>query len=137
MANNFDAARAKAIKALGKDAKVPDNKVLEKTFGDVFSAYDAFDKARDDIEAKILALQKALASHKLTMKQFVDKLDDDDFGLDEKNKDDAKKLKEAHGYFDEWASSKMDLMASDIDGLDELDKHVMDFRKYKLKQTQG
>jgi hypothetical protein len=137
MANNFDTARAKAIKALGKDAKVPDNKALDKTIGDVFAAYDAFDKSRDDMQAKILVLQKALASHKLTMKQFIDKLDDEDFGLDEKNKDDAKKIKEAQGYFDDWASSKMDLMESDIDGREELDKHVIDFRKYKLKQTPG
>jgi len=135
MAETFESAKAKALKILGKDATIPSNKAMVKTAGDLFAAFAAYQKAQQDMEAKILAMQKALASHKLTIKQLGEKLDDDDFGLNAKDKEDAKKLKEAHDIFDAWVAEKMTIIDADIDGLDELDKHVIDYAKYKPKSS--
>ena len=135
MADNFDAAKAKAQKILGKDAKIPVPKSLDKLQSDWFVAYDAYEKSRDDLEAKILTLQKAGVNAKLTLQQYGDKLDDEDFGLDEKNKDDAKKIKDAHDILDAWLQNLFKNVDADVDGLAELVKHLVDFKKYKPKQT--
>ncbi len=131
MATEWDGAKAKALKILGKDAKIPDPKFLGKLQSDVNAAYGAYNKSRDDLEAKILAMQKAMSDAKLTVKQFADKLDDEDFGLDEKNKDDAKKIKDAQAIFDAWAENIYKNVNDDIRELDELDKHLVDYKKYK------
>jgi hypothetical protein len=133
MASQWDAAKAKAQQILGKDAKIPDPKFIPKLQADHDAAFAAYNKARDDLEAKILALQKALSNGKLTVKQFAEKLDDEDFGLDPKSKDDAKKLKDAQAIFKGWSQNVYDIADTNIDGLDELDKHLVDFKKYKLK----
>jgi hypothetical protein len=133
MADKWDAAKAKAQQILGKDAKIPEPKFIPKSQAEIGTAYDAYEKSRDDLEAKILALQKVFSNAKLVTKQFADKLDDEDFGLDEKNKDDAKKIKDAQAIFKGWYQNVFDNVDSNIDGLGDLDKHLVDFRKYKPK----
>jgi hypothetical protein len=135
MADNWGTAKTKAGKVLGKDGKIPEPKSLDKLRDDWWTAFAGYEKSRDDMEAKILALQKAGASVKLSLKQFEDQLDDEDFGLDEKNKDDQKKIKEAHDILAGWVEHVTTNVDADIDSLDELDKHVIDFKKYKPKQT--
>jgi hypothetical protein len=135
MARLWDAAKAKAQKILGKDAKIPDPKFLDKLQADFGTAFDAYAKSRDDLEGKILEMQKVCANIKLSVKQFADKLDDEDFGLDEKNKDDAKKIKDAQSIFKDWWQNIIDIADGNIDGLEELDKHLIDFKKYKPKST--
>ncbi len=135
MADNFASAKAKAQKILGKDAKIPDAKFIPKLQSDTDSAFAAYRKTCDDLETKILELQKTMAGAKLTIKQFAEKLDDENFGLDEKNKDDAKKIKDAQALFDAWSDDLGKQIDGDISALDDLDKHLMDFRKYKPKPT--
>jgi hypothetical protein len=137
VADTFASAKAKAAKILGKDAKLPDGKGIPKLQTETDAAFSAYQKSCDDLEAKILALQKALSNAKLTIKQIGEKIEDDDFGLDEKNKDDAKKIKEAHDIFSGWSDDKSKTVDDDIKALDELDKHVMDFKKYKPAKTDG
>jgi hypothetical protein len=132
--SRWDAAKAKAQKILGKDAKIPEPKFLPKLQSEFDAAWNAYTKSRDDLEAKILALQKTFSNGKLTVQQFGDKLEDEDFGLDEKNKDDAKKIKDAGDVLKEWWQSVMDLADENIKQLDDLDKHLVDFKKYKPKQ---
>ncbi len=127
MAETFQSAKAKALKILGKAATIPSNKAMLETADDLFAAFAAYQKAQEDMEAKILSMQKALSNHKLTMKQFGEKLDDDDFGINPKDKEDAKKLKDAHDIFDGWVASKMTIIDADIDGLDELGKHLINY----------
>jgi predicted esterase YcpF (UPF0227 family) len=134
MASQWDAAKAKAQQILGKDAKIPDPKFLPKLQAEHDAAFNAYSKARDELEAKLLEMQKAWSNGKLTVKQFADKLDDEDFGLDAKNKDDAKKLKDAHAIFAGWAQNVADIADTNISGLEDLDKHLIDFKKYKPKQ---
>jgi hypothetical protein len=133
MALKWDAAKAKAQTILGKDAKIPDAKFVAKLSAAHDAAYGAYTKARDDLETKLLDLQKNLANGKLEVKQFAEKLDDEDFGLDEKNKDDAKKIKDAQAVFKDWWQNIIDIADTNIEGLDDLDKHLIDFKKYKLK----
>jgi len=135
MADNWSATKAKAQKILGKGAKIPEPRSLDKLRDDWWAAFAEYQKACEGLEDKILALQKAGASVKLTLKQFGDKLDDEGFGLSEKDKEDAKKIKDAHDVLMEWVQDMQKGIDDDIDGLDELDKHVIDFRKYKPKQT--
>lgn len=133
MASKWDAAKAKAQQILGKDAKIPDPKFLPKLQAEHDAAFNAYCKARDELEAKLLDFQKALSNGKLTIKQFAEKLEDEDFGLDPKSKDDAKKLKDAQAIFTNWAQNVYDIADTNIAGLDELDKHLIDFKKYKPK----
>jgi hypothetical protein len=135
MAVTWDTAKSKAIKILGKDAKIPEPKAIGKLGGDLNAAWDAYHKSRDDLEDKVLDLQKMSASLKLTLQQFADKIDDEDFGLDEKNKEDAKKIKEAQSMFDDWSKYLIDVADSNIDNLEELDKHLVNIKKYKQKQA--
>jgi hypothetical protein len=135
VADNWSATKGKAQKILGKDAKIPEPKSLDKLRDDWWTAFAAYQKACEDMEDKILALQKSGASVKLTLKQFGDKLDDESFGLNEKDKEDAKKIKDAHDVLMGWVQDTEKDIDNDIGGLDELDKHVIDFRKYKPKQA--
>ena len=134
VADNWSTTKAKAQKILGKDAKVPEPKSLKRVRDDWWSAFADYQKSCGDLENKILALQKAASSVKLTLKQYGDEIDDEAFGLDEKNKDDAKKIKEAHDILKGWADDLEKGIDDEIDELDELDKHVIDFKKYKPKQ---
>src|SRR5258706_3898543 len=100
MAMSYDAAKAAALKALGKDAKLPTPPSAIKTAADQDSkAYDAFDKSRKELEAKVLALQDADSSWKNALKQYGEMLQENDFGLDANDKDDAKKIEAAQQAF--------------------------------------
>jgi hypothetical protein len=135
MGTKWDAAKAKAQKALGKDAKIPEPKGFDKVQTDWFVAYTSYESARDALEDKILTLQKAGSNARLTLKQYSEKIDDEDFGLNEKDKDDAKKIKDAQDAISDWVNNILKNVQDDIDGLDELDKHLIDFKKYKPTQT--
>ena len=135
MADNWGAAKAKAQKILGKDATIPEPKSLDKIQSGWVVAYSDYEKARDALEDRILGLQKAGSNAKLTLKQYAEQVDVADFGLDgKKNPDDAKKIKEARGVLSDWVDGVLEKVEADIDGLDELDKHVIDFKKYKPAQ---
>jgi hypothetical protein len=134
VADNWSTTKAKVQKILGKDAKIPEPKSLKKVRDDMWSAFAGYQKSCGDLEDKILALQKAGASVKLTLKQYGDEIDDEAFGLNEKDKEDAKKIKGAHDLLKGWADDLEKGIDDEIDELDELDKHVIDFKKYKPKQ---
>src|SRR5271165_5098588 len=124
MAENWSGAKAKALKVLGKDGKIPDPKNFDKLKSDWWTAFAAYQQARDDMEAKILDLQKTGTGVQLSMKQFGEKLDSEDFGLDPKSKDDAKKIKEAQDILTGFVDGLLTAIDTDVKGLDELDKHV-------------
>ena len=65
MAQDLDGAIAAAEKILGKDAKIPPPRpAVEKSHDDQTKAYDEYQKSRDDLKDKILALQDAVSSRK-------------------------------------------------------------------------
>ena len=135
MAMSYDAAKAAALKALGKDAKLPTPPSAIKTAADQDSkAYDAFDKSRKELEAKVLALQNADSSWKNALKQYGEMLQENDFGLDANDKDDAKKIEAAQKAFADWNDGAIAVLDGNLKNLDELDKHLINITKYKHEE---
>ncbi len=131
MADDWNASSAKAQKILGKDAKIPQPKFLSKAGSEYTAAWAAFMKARQDLEAKVLDMQNLESKMKNTFKQFEDSIEETDFGLDEKNKDDAKKIKDAQAILMGYCDTVIGFRDEAIKNLDELDKHLMNIAKYK------
>ena len=92
----WDIAKAAALKILGKDGEVPDMPGLVQTAADNLGKADqAFDEAREDCEAKLLAVQNANDAVRNALQQFQGKIEKSDFKLDSKNKDNVKKIQQA------------------------------------------
>jgi hypothetical protein len=131
MPMTYDAAKAAALKVLGNDAKIPPPSSAIKTSGDQDGkAYDAFDKSRKDLEAKLLALQNVESAWRNALRQYDDALQASNFGLDDKDDDDAKKIDQAQKLFAAWADGALAVLDRNIKNLDELDKHLMNISKY-------
>jgi hypothetical protein len=134
MAGEIEAAKAAAKKVLGDKAKIPAPKPVLSTAADQANkAFLVFDKAREDLEAKLLALQNTQSSWKNALEQYADALEASDFDLDPKDKDDAKKIEQAQKIFADWAKNALDILDENVKNLDELDKHMMNITKYKPK----
>ncbi len=131
MADDWGASLAKAQKILGKDAKIPQPKFLGKASSDYGAAWAAFKKAREDLEAKVLDMQNLESKMKNTIKQFEDSIEEAEFGLDDKNKDDAKKIKDAQAILMGYCDNLIGIRDQAIKDLGELDKHLMNIAKYK------
>jgi hypothetical protein len=125
------AATAAAMKILGKDAKIPPVTSTMKTAHDQDDkAYDAFDKSRKELEAKLLTFQNAVSAHKNAIKQYADQLDASDFGLDDSDKEVAKNIEQAQKILGAWADAQLGNGDFNLKNLDELDKHLMNIAKY-------
>jgi hypothetical protein len=131
MPMTYEAAKAAALKVLGKDAKIPPPTSAIKTSSDQDGkAFDAFDKSRKDLEAKLLALQNSESAWKNALRQYDDALQGNNFGLDDKDDDDAKKIDQAQKLFAAWSNGALAVLDRNIKNLDELDKHLMNISKY-------
>ncbi len=132
MADTWESSKAAAMKILGKDAKIPEPKVdVNKLSADYMKASKAFDKARDDLDAKVLDLKNANDGIGNYAKMMMNQIDKADFGLDEKNKDDAKKIDQAQKILSDFVKSRQDIFTKNDSDLDELDKHLANIAKYK------
>lgn len=131
MANSWDVARASAAKVLGDKAKIPEPKAPNKALDVAGKAFDAFDKSRDDIEAKLLDLQNSFGAVKNAFDQFGAIIEKSDFGLDKKNKDDAKKIADAQKILGDYIGEVDDAQSANVKMLGELDKHIILLSKYK------
>ena len=88
--------KEKALKILGDDAKVPDlPAVVNKASADVVKKYGEFETSRDDIKAKLVAVQNGNAAVRNAVKQFQAKIEKSDFNIDSKNKENVKKIEKA------------------------------------------
>jgi hypothetical protein len=93
---DFDKAKAAAMKILGKDANFPklpgslskDEEAVQKAGAEAV-------KARDDFEAKLLALKKALGDKLDTADTYKDIFEGTDFGLDAKDAKQKKQIDDA------------------------------------------
>lgn len=131
MADSWDAAKAAAVKVLGKQAKIPEPKAMAKADADLQKAYAAFDKSREDLEDKLVTLQNADSAIGNVYKQFGTLVEKADFGLDAKNKDDAKKIEQAKKILSAYVDKVTDAQEQNVKNLTELDKHVILLSKYK------
>jgi hypothetical protein len=132
MADDWDGAVKDAMKILGEKGKIP--KIpgnISKTMNASDKAYEDFKKIRDELKAKVLALQNADSARKDSISQYQDEIDEDDLGLDPKNKDDAKKIADARKILSSALQDKMDIDDQNIKNLKELDKHLMSLANYK------
>jgi hypothetical protein len=130
-----DAVKA-AKKILGDKADIPEPKSdPAKLTEDVEKAFDEFKKSCDDVEAKLLAFEDVISDYKNAQRQNAAVFAKADFGLDEKSKDDAKKIKLAQKIFNDYFASDAAEADKDIKGADELDKHLIQLGKYKPSVT--
>jgi hypothetical protein len=128
----LDEAIAQAKKILGEKASIPKPKInRDKLSKDWQVAFSNFDKARNDIESKLVALENTLSAYSNANKQYAALLEKEDFGLNSKSPDDAKKIKKAREVFATYFASKQTLIDKDMKSFDELDKHIIQLTKYE------
>jgi hypothetical protein len=129
---DFDDAKAKAQKILGKDADMPKEKVdFNKLSDDINKDHDDFDKVREQLEASVLKCENGLSAIANAVKQTSAIYEKADFGLDPKKPEDAKKIKQAQQLFSTALSGIQKTVTTSTKNLDELDKHVIQMGKYK------
>jgi len=122
-ASFWDKPKKDALDILGDKGKVPelpDN--VDKSATDWDQAEDAARKVVADLLDKMLAMENANDACRNALKQFANKIDKDNLGLDPKSKDDAAKLAKARKIL----SDSLDTM---LRGLDQNDKSVDESNK--------
>jgi hypothetical protein len=119
-------------KLLGKKAVMPKERGdLDKSYGEVLKCFETFKATRDKLEDDILALENAFDALMNTVKQNRDVFTKDDFGLNTKDKEDAKKIKIAHDAITKSIGSWMKDSTKSEKEIDELSKHCIEMGKYK------
>ena len=132
VAKSLEDAIEQAKKVLGNQADIPPPKNDPEKLRENFDkASGEFEGARNDIEAKLLAIENAIAAFKNGMKQNAAIYERANFGLNEKSKDDAKKIKLAQKIFSDYFANGHARADREIKMLDELDKHIIQLGKYK------
>jgi hypothetical protein len=125
-----------AKKVLGDKAKIPDPKDDPKKLKDDFEkAFDKLDVARGNVESELLGVENAISAYKNGQKQNAAVYQRADFSLNEKSKDDAKKIKLAQKLFSDYFATAQSAADKEMKALDELDKHVIQLSKYKPSLT--
>jgi hypothetical protein len=132
MADSWEAASKSALKILGDKGKIPKySAAVPKAAAAEAKAFDDFKKSREELKSKLLGLQNGGEAHKNAVSQFQDTIDEEDFGLDRKNKDEAKKIAEAQKILSGWLQEQIDVGEQNVKNLKELDKHLMSLSNYK------
>ena len=130
----WDELKAKAVKILGDDAKVPDlPDNVKKASDDIDAKFADFAKSREDCEAKLLAKQNANDAFVNAVKQFGAKIEKSDFELDSSNKETLKKIQKARKLLTDGVQHVIKFVSDDDKVLDDLDKHLIQLGKYKQK----
>ena len=136
MAGSLKEVIEQAKKVLGDKAKIPDPKDDPKKLKDDFDkAFDKLDVARGNVESELLAVENAISAYKNGQKQNAAVYQRADFDLNEKSKDDAKKIKLAQKLFSDYFATAQSAADKEMKALDELDKHVIQLSKYKPSLT--
>ncbi len=129
---DWDKTQAAAMKILGKDGEVPDAPAnLEKSIADVIKLLEAFDKSREDLEAKITDVENANDAVNNILKKLSAQVEKSDLGLDPKKKDDLKKIQQARKILLDRITHGTKVHDDMAKMLDELDKHTIQLSKYK------
>jgi hypothetical protein len=119
-----------AKKALGKEGELPRPRVdPESVYGQVGKTWEAFDKSREDIEKKLLDMENKFSEAKNTFRQYSDLVEGNDFGLDEDNADNEKKIKAAGDILLKELKRLQDKCDEELDTLAKLDRYLTDLRR--------
>ncbi len=130
MAGVWKDAVAAAQKNLGSGGKLPkpsvDPSALE---ANLYKARDAYDGSRADLEKKILAFQNALSQAKNNFKQYGDMVDGNNFGLDEADPEQKKRIAATTKSLLDWIKGTQTAIDKHIEALDKLDRAVTDTKR--------
>jgi hypothetical protein len=122
----------KANKVLGDGATMPDEKVdVQGIIDKANDSFAKFKKGRDDLGTVVENLEDAIDAIKNGMKRVQAYYATADFGLDKKNKDDAKKIDQAQKIFSTFFAQQLALAAKWEKDLDEMQKHLAQLGDYK------
>jgi predicted nucleic acid-binding Zn-ribbon protein len=95
MAENWASAKKQALRVLGDKGKIPDDKATFKFLDALDKAVDAYTKSLADLEKKVADLNSQYSKFSDMIDKYEVKVEDDDLGLDKKDKDQAKKIEQA------------------------------------------
>jgi septal ring factor EnvC (AmiA/AmiB activator) len=95
----FAKARTEAQKILGKDAKIPKDKGIDKDIDAANKCSDEAQKASQALEEKLLAWKKAIDGVKESCQAFQDDIEGSDFGLNTKDAAQKKQIVDAQKVF--------------------------------------
>lgn len=130
--NYYEDMKQRASKILGDKGKIPPEKGdMQKAYDDIVKVAADFKKARDALEETIVEVQKATEIWIVIAKQNKTVLSKDSFGLDEKDKEDGKKIKEAQTFFSSSLEAGIKTFVQHENVITELDKHCIEMGKYK------
>jgi len=129
----WDKAVAEAKTILGSSAKIPTAwlQTTLKRGDEAEKAWDRFDTTRETLKKQLVEAQDAASKVKNALVQAQDEISDEDFGLNEKDPDDKKKIDQAQAIFQNFFANAKKVQDTDIKNLDELDKHLINLSKYK------
>lgn len=132
MSSAWDAPTKDAMEILGEKGKVPKwSGAIVKARAADDKSYEAFDKVRDELKAKLLATQNTREALKDAISQFQDEVDESNLGLNPDSKDDAKKIANAKAVLSGWLDRQIKICQTDFKNLRELDRHLMNIMDYK------
>ena len=132
MADTWEGVSKAAMKILGDKGKIPKiSSAIPKAAAADDKSYDEFNKSRNDLKAKLLATQTAGEARKDAVIQFQDEIEEDNLGLDPKDKEDAKKIASARKILMDFLQDRIDIGNDNFKNLRELDKHLMSITNYK------
>ena len=136
MGKGWDPYVQKALKIVGGNGYVPDEPdSLQKAINDVEDAMEEFDNGRKDLQTKVKALKTPGNEAQQGLRQYLAEVQKSDFGLDLKNKDDAKKVLQARAVLVGPINEAITAFAKYSKDVDELNKHVEELGDYKPPKT--
>ena len=119
-----------AKKILGKDGKLPKPRVDPRKSIEVANkAVDAFKKNIGDLEKGVLDLENAFSTYKNTFQQYSDIVDGANFGLDEDDPDDKKKIAAAIDAMQKGIDVRIKEMDGFLSMLRKLDQIIGNLRR--------
>jgi hypothetical protein len=130
MSDNWDKTVAAAMKILGDKGKVPPMpSALSSGIEKGQKANKDAAKAASDLQAKVVELQKSLGDVLKAGQQFQAVIDKDSLGLDPKNSDEAKKIKQARAVFDGYFDTALKATSEGLEPATKLDNALSAFLK--------
>lgn len=130
MPENWDKTVAAAMKILGDKGKIPPMPTaLTSGIESGKKANKETAKAVSELQSKLAELQKSLGDVLRAGQQFQAAIDKDNLGLDPKNADEAKKIKQARALLDGYFDKALKATDSGLDPAAKLENALSSFAK--------
>ena len=138
MADSWNEATKQAMKILGSKGKIPDIKPLFKYNADVIAkTWATFEKMRDDLDAKIAEIEGQYEKLSGMYDQFEAKVEKDNLGLNEKDKEELKQIDQARDILTDVLHTSEKICDDNIKTLKEVARHLILLSKYKPDSVSG